>query len=49
MNENILFVEDHLELIDELVAIIVNKHPDWNLQFATDISSAVSMGIMATV
>jgi CheY-like chemotaxis protein len=40
MTMKILFVEDHLELLDDLVAIIVYKHPEWHLEFAADILSA---------
>lgn len=40
MTMKILFVEDHLELLDDLVAIIVYEHPEWHLEFATDIPLA---------
>jgi CheY-like chemotaxis protein len=36
----LLFVEDHPELIDEIVEIIAMMHPEWKVEIATDVLEA---------
>jgi hypothetical protein len=43
MTKKILFVEDHVELIDEVITIILMLHPDWTCDVAFDFSEAWSM------